>query len=402
MWGTEYLPLLAAGGLLALVFFINDDDDDDHDDDGVDQPIDNDDDDDDSATGPWPSGTGTAGNDTIYGDHTVHDYIDAGAGDDAVYGGARADTLIGGPGNDTLDGGSGRDVLYDIEGNNVLNGSLHADRLTFNGGSIATGGEGADTFSIVTDPDAEEPAKITDYVEGVDRISEIVVTTSDEEIGKLVGRDWKTGEGTDLFLGDDAIAHVKGGQDMNVDKIRLTAHVDADVVSDYHGNTTIYAEGEDQEIYARHGRDLIFGHTDASDSVDDLYHGGVNNDTIVATVDEQANVAPQLFGDGGNDVLIGENGAIMTGGTGADEFVTQASSDRAVEVTDFDEATDIITVEASDGQNTDVLRGQITVETWADDTGADVLVGGHVVAKVVGGQNLTAANINVVAAGQAY
>lgn len=76
--------------------------------------------------------------------------VDAGAGDDIVFGGARADVLEGGAGADLLEGGTGNDVL------------------SANGGIL--GGDGAiDFFAIGDIPDAGDDI-ITDFEPGEDRI----------------------------------------------------------------------------------------------------------------------------------------------------------------------------------------------------------------------------------------
>lgn len=95
------------------------------------------------------------GNDLIYGD-TGSDTIYAGAGNDTVYAGAGNDILFaeggsdllqGGDGNDQLNGGEGSDSLYGGAGNDSLLGNAGIDYL--DGGTGAdyfNGGTGFDTF----------------------------------------------------------------------------------------------------------------------------------------------------------------------------------------------------------------------------------------------------------------
>jgi Ca2+-binding RTX toxin-like protein len=110
-----------------------------------------------------PGGTATpvlieagAGNDTVYGG-TGDDVLDGGTGNDVVYGGAGNDTVYGGAGNDTIDGGSGDDVIHGGPGNDVIDGGAGDDVIyggsgddVINGGAdndTIYGGSGNDTIS---------------------------------------------------------------------------------------------------------------------------------------------------------------------------------------------------------------------------------------------------------------
>ncbi|MDG3040178.1 Hint domain-containing protein [Roseicyclus marinus] len=74
------------------------------------------------------------------------DVIDAGAGDDLVFGADDDDTIFGGAGNDTLDGGIDDDVIDGGTGDDMIIGGQGADSLS--------GGLGNDTFTVgnFTDP----------------------------------------------------------------------------------------------------------------------------------------------------------------------------------------------------------------------------------------------------------
>lgn len=80
--------------------------------------------------------TGGAGNDVLYGGQG-NDVMDGGKGDDYVEGGKGDDTLWGGQGNDTVSGGRGDDRIAGDDGNDVL--------YTGEGNDRAWGGEGDDT-----------------------------------------------------------------------------------------------------------------------------------------------------------------------------------------------------------------------------------------------------------------
>lgn len=97
----------------------------------------------------------------------VPDYVDGGAGNDAIWGGNGADTLLGGAdadrlngesGADSLDGGTGADTLSGGEDNDILDGGADIDRLSGNDGddilvwrnseSLLSGGSGTDTLRV--------------------------------------------------------------------------------------------------------------------------------------------------------------------------------------------------------------------------------------------------------------
>ena len=75
-------------------------------------------------------GTGVA--DVLVG-NSRSNVMDAGGGDDTVFGGDGADTLLGQAGNDTLDGGDGDDTLIGAAGDDVLIGGAGTDTVRFSG-----------------------------------------------------------------------------------------------------------------------------------------------------------------------------------------------------------------------------------------------------------------------------
>ena len=84
---------------------------------------------------------GGNGNDTLEGNEG-HDYLDGGSGDDELLAGEGNDILDGGSGDDRLNGQTGNDILIGGEGNDRLNGGNYD-----NGNDIIIGGKGDDTLS---------------------------------------------------------------------------------------------------------------------------------------------------------------------------------------------------------------------------------------------------------------
>jgi len=93
------------------------------------------------------SGTGTGGDDTIYGSAGV-DNIDGNNGNDTIYGRAGNDTLNGNNGNDVIYGGSGDDTISGNNGDDDLYGGSGNDTI-IGGGDVdeIIGGYGADTLT---------------------------------------------------------------------------------------------------------------------------------------------------------------------------------------------------------------------------------------------------------------
>ena len=88
-----------------------------------------------------------AGNDRIYGG-AGNERIQAGEGNDLVDGGAGDDYIDGSFGDDLLVGGAGHDVLYGGEGNDMLDGGAGDDYLDGHlGNDVLRGGEGNDILS---------------------------------------------------------------------------------------------------------------------------------------------------------------------------------------------------------------------------------------------------------------
>jgi Ca2+-binding RTX toxin-like protein len=95
--------------------------------------------------------------DTLYGDPFVDSHIDAGAGNDTVYGGNGNDTVWGDSGDDLLFGGAGNDLMYGGADNDLLDGGRGDDTLWGGDGNDhligglgvdnLIGGAGRDVFS---------------------------------------------------------------------------------------------------------------------------------------------------------------------------------------------------------------------------------------------------------------
>ncbi|MEM9971790.1 MAG: hypothetical protein AAF762_11930 [Pseudomonadota bacterium] len=130
---------------------------------------------------------GSAGNDNINlgnGADFYEEFEEGFGGDDRVSGGLGFDTIRDSLGSDTLLGGFGNDEIYAAGGLRLDEGALNTDRdpdvvdggagddtITIDFGDTATGGDGADAFTVrVENPFQVQPVTITDFVSGEDTL----------------------------------------------------------------------------------------------------------------------------------------------------------------------------------------------------------------------------------------
>jgi serralysin len=238
--------------------------------------------------------TGTTGNDVLSG-LSGNDAIQGLAGDDILDGGEGNDVLDGGGGNDTLTGGKGNDILEGSVGNDVADGGNGND--TINGGDgndVLSGGRGDDNFNTGQGDDV------------------VFGGQGNDRIGGMAGRDVvMAGAGDDFIAWNDPTGDV---------------------------------------VFGGRGNDTILGGDIAADEI----HGGAGDDLIRAftTSPESATASDRLFGDAGDDVVIGGNAAdiiegghgddILTGNDGADVFIFRANQTGNDTLTDFDPSEDVV------------------------------------------------------------
>jgi hypothetical protein len=121
--------------------------------------------------------------------------IDAGPGDDVVYGGASRDLIVGGWGNDIIDGGDGNDWIDGGRGDDMLHGRGGSDFVHGNAGNDAVSGDAAN--------DRLYGGSGNDFLGSP--VNE-VVSTAEPGNDLLVG-----GFGEDRLLGGDGIDRAVGG-----------------------------------------------------------------------------------------------------------------------------------------------------------------------------------------------
>lgn len=391
---------------------------------------------------------GGGGNDSLkgpYGDDSLHggdgdDTLEGFSGDDSLFGGAGndwldgftdSDLMVGGSGNDVLSsrdgddtvaGGQGDDTLFSGGAGSSLDGGAGRDLLNFSGETTVTGGAGADRFvyrnSLSGETDPDLATTITDFDPSRDQLSiELDAPIAGDVDTPLHLVDWEDGKGADLMFGDQVLLHLSGAQGMDPGliqaKVTLTNSSTGAAYLDGPLSSVINGGAAQDAIYGGAGNDQIdVSFTDgkeAQDRLGDLAEGGDGDDTLIGqgggwyfdSADDDDSTGnwvvleheDSLSGGAGDDVLRATNGSQMTGGAGADRFevvhwvseLPDGTTFAPARITDFDPTSDSLLIDhrGSNGDN------GISIAAWDNGLGADVLVGGVVVAEVTGGQDLT-------------
>ncbi len=302
---------------------------------------------------------GDAGNDLLIG-NDGSDFLSGGTGDDVAVGGTGndqifagsgdngADTFIGGAGNDTLGGGGGNDLVVG-DGTNVIDG-VNAGALSLSAADTLFGGSGNDTLLGGSFDDANGNGR---YDVG----EEVITGSARNTIFSGTGNDRVAGEAGDDILGggtgDDTL---RGGSG---DDIFFGGQGDAfdtgrnDVISAGNGNDTVFAGAGNDDIDGGFGNDELF-----NGAGNDTVRGNLGNDT--------------LFGGAGNDLLSGNGGAdtfAFFSGNGDDTVVDFALAEDILNLegtaTDF---TDLAGVQAAASDSTQAGVSGLLIDTGAGDS----------------------------------
>jgi len=286
--------------------------------------------------------------------------IDAGDGDDTIFGNAANDEIEGGAGNDTLIGGSGDDILRGGIGNDTLDG------LGFVTGNISTGhteqlfgGDGNDILIDRFDTTVFDGGDGDDTIDATDRSQTVInfnsgtkTFTSIENVILSAGNDFFTGAGAN----DEA--HGGAGSDQLVGN---------------DGDDMLFGDGDDDTLFGQDGDDILDGGEGA-----DQMQGAADNDTYFID-----NVGDQIFESGGTDKVVAsiaftlpssiENGTavggnLLTGNSTANSL----DGDDAANALDGAGGNDTLIGRSGD----DTLTGGDGVDRLNGGTGADTMTGG--------------------------
>ncbi|AWB49854.1 hypothetical protein HYN69_16280 [Gemmobacter aquarius] len=253
--------------------------------------------------------------------------------------GAQLD-LVGGGGNDVLNGGGADDALRGLAGRDMLAGGAGDDRLFGDAGAdILDGGDGNDSLRGGDDDDWLRGGAGDDLLWGNSGDDTVDGWAGDDTLAGGLGADsLNGGEGADVLRGGDGGDRVVGGL----------------------GDDGLYGGAGNDEIDGGDGNDLLA----AGEGVDVL-NGGAGDDTLWAG-----------------------SGTMLSGGSGADDFMLGTGGSSLV--TDFDSAADRLVVVYDP-----VLHPSpaITVE----DAGNDALIrlDGIEIASISGGAGLTVQEVEL-------
>ncbi|NCC20839.1 MAG: type I secretion C-terminal target domain-containing protein [Alphaproteobacteria bacterium] len=257
------------------------------------------------------------GHDVIHGDENGTT-LDAGAGNDLIYGHGGDDTLVGGAGDDILDGGDGRDTVDYSDATSGIVASLHA-------GTASNDGQG-----------------------GVDVYSSI------ENIAGSAFADTITGSNG---------ANILDGGDGN------------DTVYAREGNDTLYGGSGNDFLHSGDGNNLLYGGGGNDDlrggSGIDTYYGGDGDDFLLGGSGDS------LCGDAGNDNMRGYGGTgHFDGGEGVDVILWRDSSVAVTVDLVLGTATDSNNVTATI-INVENITGSAFTDSLYGDSSANRISGGQ-------------------------
>lgn len=154
----------------------------------------------------------------VHDDVAVDAWIDAGKGDDTVYGGAGDDEIHGGKGKDLLYGGDGDDELYGEKSKDELHGDAGND--TLDGGKskdVLHGGVGNDSLHGGKSKDVLYGDDGDDRLYGDKSKDTLYGGLGDDELHGDKGKDELYGDwGDDVLVGGKGKDALFGGQDDDV------------------------------------------------------------------------------------------------------------------------------------------------------------------------------------------
>ena len=345
--------------------------------------------------------SGGPGNDRLFGGSGADD-LQAGPGNDRLIGGAGADTLVGGFGDDVLFGGTANDPADTAA--DILMGGAGRDALFLGPRDIATGGEGADLFGIAMPAGGAGFSTITDFDPAADQLH-LLAHDDDLAADGVVGRytddgllviDRRDGSPVVLLAGVTPNAgpvalRVGAGEEGTLasglgtggaDRLELD---DVPQIHGFGGDDIITAGPGVETVWGDWGNDVIVGPADGT------CYGGAGNDTIGGAgeaygglgndrINLDGDCGPLLFGGVGRDTIGVDFDTIATGGAGVDTFQILADDTapgRAV-VTDFAPGQDRVVIILAAGGDVSGITGAYTAAGYliAIDADRSILLAG--------------------------
>ena len=220
---------------------------------------------------------------------------------------------------------------------------------------------------------------------------------ADAAVGSPLDDVLSGGAASDALFGDEGDDMIFGG-DGNDEMVGDTGH---DTMFGGDGTDYLRAGDGNDSVDGDDGRDVMFG-GDGNDTLsggadDDVIQGGSGTDVRMGGAGND--VLDGTFGQNGqdtdaSDILIGGEGDdiiklgaadMAMGGEGADTFISGGYADNAAMISDFDPSEDVIEIIYDPDTNGDPI---VTVEDFADGSGANIVLNGDIILSVAGAQGL--------------
>ncbi|NDC49589.1 MAG: calcium-binding protein, partial [Micrococcales bacterium] len=144
--------------------------------------------------------------------------IDAGTGDDTVYGTPGDDDITAGDGSDTVDGNAGDDTITGGDGSDTIDGDTGNDTVTGDAGDdTINGGDGNDTLNGSAGDDSLIGGEGADNLNGGDGNDNLQGNSGNDNLFGLAGIDTlMAGPGNDKLDGGFGADLVDGGPNYNL------------------------------------------------------------------------------------------------------------------------------------------------------------------------------------------
>lgn len=278
---------------------------------------------------------GNEGQNTLFGE-AGDDIIFGGPVDDEIHGGDGNDFLLGMAGDDTQHGGNGNDIILGAAGSDLLSGDEGDDQLRGQGGSgdVLTGGPGADAL---------------DGGLGTDRVAEVFLAAA---VIQLSGIELNADGDRDALGGIEQAVLTGGDGGVLID------------TRNFGGDTTLNGGAGDDNLRSGDGQDILMGFAG-----NDVLDSGAGDDFLFGAAGRDI-----LDGGPGNDLLKGQgsSGDQLTGGRGLDTIDGGTGNDRLVE--SFPASTNIGLTETHlhVDDETDELRSIEQAEIHGGDGGVTI------------------------------
>jgi Ca2+-binding RTX toxin-like protein len=205
---------------------------------------------------------------TVFG-QAGNDHITTGGGSDTIDGGRDNDDIFSNGGGDTVKGGRGEDKVHAGDGNDIVYGDNAVDSCT--------------------PPISGQPTE-ADTVGAAD---DVFGGAGDDHIALEAGDDKAHGEGgADTICGHAGSDTIEGG-------------AESDAVFGGTGNDALNGDAGDDDLYGNNGADTINGGDN-----DDRIAGGSNDGSVADTGLLADSFGDHLHGDGGHDVIAGDDATL--------------------------------------------------------------------------------------------